>query len=134
VNSDLYQGLAFILATGVHGGPFIAIQRAAVDKPYTLFTGVVGPRVNVYDYQRSETISGSLEGRTYQLYDVLTRGRLRCTVNGGDFEGTDEGSGTSFSGSVVGREVALYDGEFGRWQHFTAVPEWRRRGSGVATV
>lgn len=128
MNPDLYMGLAFVVATVIHGGPFTAIRRGdPVSGPHTLFTGVVGARINVYDYGRAETISGLLHGVTYHLYDVLTQRRLRCTVDGEDFEGTDEGSNTPFSGRVQGLQVTLYDGEFGTWHDFTAVPEWHRR-------
>lgn len=128
MNPDLYTGLAFIVATVIHGGPLTAIRRGdPVSGPHTLFTGVVGSRINVYDYGRSETISGSLRGATYHLYDVRTRKRLQCTVDGEHFEGTDEGSHTRFSGRMQGLQVALYDGEFGTSETFTAVPEWHRR-------
>lgn len=128
MNPELYASLAFIVATVIHGGPFTAIRRGdPVSGPHTLFTGLVGARVNVYDYGRAETISGLLRGSTYHLYDVLTRRRLQCTVEGEAFEGIDESTNMPFSGRVQGLQVTLYDGEFGTWHDFTAVPEWHRR-------
>lgn len=128
MNPDLHPGLAFIMATAIHGGPFTAVQRRGPGGVSALlFTGVVGPYVNIYDYQRSETISGTLRGTTYHLYDVLTRRRLRCTVHGEDFDGVDEQNQTLFSGRVGGLQVDLYDAEFQTAYVFTAVPTWHRR-------
>lgn len=68
MNADLHLGLAFIVATAIHGGPFMAIRRSAAERePAALFTGIVGPRVNVYDYQRADTISGRRQGATYHM-------------------------------------------------------------------
>ncbi|MFC4637885.1 hypothetical protein [Deinococcus hohokamensis] len=128
MNPDLYMGLTFIVATVIHGGPFTAVRRGdSVTGPHTLFTGVVGARINVYDYGRSETISGHLYGATYHLYDVLTQKSLQCTVDEDTFEGVDEGSKTPFFGRVQGLQVTLYDGEFGTSHDFTMVPEGHRR-------
>lgn len=128
MNANLHLGLAFIVATAIHGGPFMAIRRSAAERePAALFTGIVGPRVNVYDYQRSDTISGRLQGATYHLYDALTYQRLRCTIHGADFDGIDDQNQTLFCGRVEGVQIELYDAEFETTYVFTAVPVWQRR-------
>ena len=74
-------------------------------KPLNVTGVVAAGKIDVYDFDRSCHVSGSLEN----LYDYGNKAHIQITVNGDKFSGYDYASKFHFSGTVEEGVVSLYD-------------------------
>ncbi len=112
------KGIVFIVASLVNQRQYAGVY-SDVDAHDTMFTGAIGDEINIYDFDRSENISGELKPEGYSLHDYSCGSQLSLTVEGNTFKGMDDRSGKNFKGSVDGNRVMLFDAEHAQRRTFT---------------
>ena len=118
MQSSIRKGIALIAASLVNHRMYDLIQSHG-DHRATRFTGRVGPDTNVYDYDRSDNITGTIQDGQYALYDFKSGTRVSLRLNGRTFSGRDAQSGQDFNGSVEQHHVTLFDFETHQRHEFT---------------
>jgi hypothetical protein len=107
--------VAEISAAMINGLEYNSIYDHTAAKWIKAHARATDTRVDAYDYQRSNYVSGDLPGAVYD-YDLRTF--LQFTPTGKGVNGYDYGTRTFFEASVSGKAVSLYDHEDGRWYAF----------------
>jgi len=79
------------------------------------FSGNVSPNVNVYDYSRSNYLTGDASS----VYDYNTGQYINLSITGSSFSGYDYETGSYYNGTVNGISISLYDYESGRYYNFS---------------
>jgi len=75
------------------------------------FSGSIDSSVNVYDYSRSNYLSGDISS----LYDYSTGQYINVNVTGYSFSGYDYETGSYFNGTVNDGSINIYDYQEGRY-------------------
>ena len=113
MNTETRRAVALIagaLATGRRPASIYDYSRGS----YTNFTGTVGARVAVYDYDAGCHISGTLP----RIYHYGSGAHLSLNVSSDRFKGYDYGTGSHFTGTIRGRGVSLFDYSVGAYFNF----------------
>ena len=107
MNKNTRACVAYI-AAGLSGlSKVTSLYDHAESKPLNVTGAVTVEKIEVYDFDRSCHVSGSLEN----LYDYGNSAHIQIAVNGDKYAGYDYASGFHFSGSVEAALVSLYDYE-----------------------
>jgi hypothetical protein len=114
MNTDTRRAIAFIagsLATDNRVTSIYDYSRGS----YTSFSGTVGERIAIYDYDAGCHISGSLPS----LFHYGRGAHLSLNVSGDTFKGFDYDTSSHFNGTVRGRSISLYDYGTSAYYNFT---------------
>jgi hypothetical protein len=86
---------------------------------YVNFSGSVRPgKVQVFDYETGNHISGSGSDRSLRLFEYGRGSHIQLNLNGQQFKGFDYGSGTHFMGNVNGNRVNIFDYAEGQYFNY----------------
>jgi hypothetical protein len=70
---------------------------------------VSNSRINVYDIEKNELITGSGDGKGISLYDFATAKFIDLKIDGGKFDGFDYESKKVFYGEIKENQVSFFD-------------------------
>ncbi len=66
-------------------------------------------KLDLYSYDRNNHLTGTEISSGYSIFNHETGHHVRLTIRGNRFEGYDNGTASSFTGTVSGKSVTLYD-------------------------
>ena len=114
MNTETRRAVALIagaLVTGRRPASIYDYSRGS----YTNFSGTVGERVAVYDYDACCHVGGTLPS----IYHYGLGAHLSLNVSGDGFKGFDYGTSSHFTGTIRGRVVSLFDYSVGAYFNFS---------------
>jgi hypothetical protein len=107
MNTNTRSCVAYI-AAGLSGlSKVTSLYDHAETRPMNVSGTVTAEKIDVYDFDRSCHVSGSLEN----LYDYGNSAHIQIAVNGDKFSGYDYANEFHFTGTVEGGLVSLFDYE-----------------------
>ena len=123
MNIDKRRIVAYIIGKLVSGKEIYKIFDRT-NSSYNQITGEVSPtRINVYDTEKSEMITGSGDDKGISLYDFTSAKFIDLRIEGTKFDGFDYESKKLFYGEYNENTVALFDFQDSRHHYFIMLEE-----------
>jgi hypothetical protein len=123
MNIDKRRIVAYIIGKLVSGKEIYKIFDRT-NSSYNQITGEVSPtRINVYDTEKSELITGSGDDKGISLYDLTSAKFIDLRIEGDKFDGFDYESKKLFYGEFKENTVALFDFQDSRHHYFIMLEE-----------
>lgn len=101
--------VAFITGKLISGKEIVKIFDRT-NSSYNEITGEVSiARINVYDTEKNDLITGSGDEKGISLYDLVTAKFIDLKINGDNFEGFDYESKKIFYGDMKDNTISFFD-------------------------
>ena len=86
-----------------------------IDSSYYNFGGEITLNLNIYDYSRSNYLSGNINS----IYDYSTCNYITLDIENDNFSGYDYETSNYFNGQFNGNSISFYDYETGTHYSFS---------------
>ena len=123
MNNDKRRIVAYIIGKLVSGKEIYKIFDRTTSS-YNQIMGEVSPtRINVYDTEKNELITGSGDDKGISLYDFTSAKFIDLRMEGSKFDGFDYESKKLFYGDYKENTVALFDFQDSKHHYFIILEE-----------
>lgn len=122
---DLYKRriVAFVVAKLVDNREISKVFDQTASS-YNEITGeVTATRINVYDTEKNELITGSCDEKGVSLYDFTTAKFIDLKIDGNTFDGFDFESKKVFYGDMQGNTISFFDFQDSKHHYYIMVNE-----------
>ena len=123
MDTDKRRIVAYIVGKLVSGKEIYKIFDRTTSS-YNQITGEVSPsRINVYDIEKNEMVSGSGDDKGISLYDFISAKFIDLRIEGSKFDGFDYESKKIFYGDYKENTVAFFDLQDSKHHYYIMLEE-----------